>query len=78
MTKPIPTSLVLRRLFEDGEYADSMGFMPRADLFMTALEGMHKGDTNDSVTEALSRVAAVENPSELNTFLGLPTHRKAY
>ena len=74
MEKPTPPYKTLKHLYED---ADEMGFMPRADLFTAALEGARKGDADGAVSEALCRVAAVENPSELNTFLGLPVRRKA-
>jgi hypothetical protein len=74
MTTPTPPYKTLKHLYEE---ADEMGFMPRADLFTTALEGVRKGDKDQSVSEAICRVAAVENPSELNTFLGLPVRRKA-
>lgn len=74
MTTPTPPYKTLKHLYEE---ADEMGFMPRADLFTVALQGVRKGDKDQSVSEAICRVAAVENPSELNTFLGLPVRRKA-
>ena len=73
MNQPIKNSGKLRQVFEN---PDEMGFMPRADLFMTALEGFHLADRDADVAEALTRVAAVENPSELNAFLGRPYPRK--
>jgi hypothetical protein len=73
MNKPIPTSRTLKRLFAK---ADEMGFMPRADLLTAALEGKRKGEAGETVSEALCRVAAVENPCELNVFWGLPARRK--
>ena len=74
MSAPTPPYKTLKHLYEE---SDEMGFMPRADLFTAALEGVRQGAQDDTVSEALCRVAAVENPSELNTFLGLPVRRKA-
>ena len=74
MNYTTPPYKTLRQVDED---ADEMGFMPRADLFTTALEGVRNGNQNQSVSEAICRVAAVENPCELNIFLGLPVRRKA-
>ena len=74
MSQPAPPYKTLKHLYQE---ADEMGFMPRADLFTTALEGLRKGNRDETVSAALCRVAAVENPSELNTFLGLPVRRKA-
>jgi len=74
MNYTTPTYKNLKHVYEE---ADEMGFMPRADLFSLALKGVRKGDRNASVSEAICRVAAVENPSELNIFLGLPVRRKA-
>ena len=74
MNHTTPPYKTLKQVHEE---ADEMGFMPRADLFAAALEGVRNGDQDDSVSEAICRVAAVENPCELNIFLGLPIRRKA-
>jgi hypothetical protein len=74
MNHTTPPYKTLKHVHEE---ADEMGFMPRADLFTAALEGVRKGNRDQSVSEAICRVAAVENSSELNTFLGLPIRRKA-
>jgi hypothetical protein len=74
MNHTTPPHKTLEHVYEE---SDEMGFMPRADLFTQALQGVRAGDQDDSVSEAICRVAAVENPSELNTFLGLPVRRKA-
>jgi hypothetical protein len=74
MNHTTPPYKTLKQVHED---ADEMGFMPRADMFAVALQGVRKGDRGQTVSEAICRVAAVENPAELNTFLGLPVCRKA-
>lgn len=74
MNPTTPPYKTLRHVYEE---ADEMGFMPRADMFTVALQGVRKGNRDQSVSEAICWVAAVENPSELNTFLGLPVRRKA-